>query len=39
MVKKEIKICLICGKVDVSQEHIDNCIDYSKIERDNNTWK
>ena len=36
---EEWLICPICGRVDVTQKHIDECTDYDKIEREDNLWK
>ena len=34
-----IKICPVCGKVDVTDEHIKNCSDVDRLEREDNFWK
>jgi len=37
-----IKVCEYCGKVDVTQEHIDNCnyeIGRDRAAREENLWK
>ena len=35
----DILVCKVCGKVDASEEHIKNCTDYERIDREDNIWK
>jgi hypothetical protein len=34
-----ILVCPVCGKVDATQEHIDDCGDYDREQREDNRWK
>ena len=35
----DFKICPICGKCDVTNEHIEKCEDVGRWEEQDNLWK